>query len=329
MHGTAARPHGRRRSTKPADVFTSRGVKLPLGLDCALMMMGFSIGAKAGELRPISLWPGTPPGETINFPVEADTTTSKDDLVAGRRVIRLGNISDPTITIYRPDPAKNTGAAVLVCPGGGYFILAMDLEGTEVCAWLNSIGVTGILLKYRVPLGEGKHPRVAPLQDAQRALGLVRHDAAKWGVNPNRIGVLGFSAGGHLAANLSNNHDQRSYPPVDAVDQTSCRPDFCVLIYPGSLTLKDKNNALAPELAISATNTPPTFLAMAEDDGVRVENALFYYLALKNAKVPAEMHLYPNGGHGYGLRRTEHVVTSWPDRVADWMKASGWLKPAE
>src|SRR6185312_14319967 len=163
----------------------------------------------AAESAPILLWSGNAPGETHALPAEADTTKPGDELIAGRRVIRLGNVSDPTITIYQPDPAKNTGAAVLVCPGGGYYILAMDLEGTEVCEWLNSIGVTGVLLKYRVPLGEGKHPRGAPLQDAQRALGLVRHDAAKWGVDPNRIGVLGFSAGGHLAANLSNNHDHR------------------------------------------------------------------------------------------------------------------------
>jgi acetyl esterase/lipase len=141
--------------------------------------------------------------------------------------------------------------------------------------------------------------------------------------------VLGFSAGGHLAAALSNNHGVRTYPPVDAADQVSCRPDFCVLIYPGSLTVPDQHDALAPELAVSATNTPPTFIAMTEDDSVRVETGLFYYLALKNAKVPAEMHLYPRGGHGYGLRRTEAGVTSWPDRVADWMEASGWLAPAK
>jgi acetyl esterase/lipase len=128
---------------------------------------------------------------------------------------------------------------------------------------------------------------------------------------------------------LSNNHGVRTYPLIDDADRTSCRPDFCVLIYPGSLTVRDKNDAVAPELSVSATNTPPTFIAMTEDDGVRVENALYYYLALKNAKVSAEMHLYPNGGHGYGLRRTEVGVTSWPDRLADWMRTSGWLKAAK
>ncbi|HEY4248857.1 MAG TPA: alpha/beta hydrolase [Lacunisphaera sp.] len=304
-------------------------MKLPLGLCGVLMFVGASVAANTVEPRPISLWAGSPPGETVTFPAEADTTKPGDDLVAGRRVIRMGNISDPTITIYQPDTAKNIGAAVMVCPGGGYYILAMDLEGTEVCAWLNSIGVTAVLLKYRVPVREGQHPRAAPLQDAQRALGLVRHRAIELGIDPHRIGVLGFSAGGHLAANLSNNHDARTYPLVDAADRASCRPDFCLLIYPGDLLAQDKNYALVPELSVSSAKTPPTFLAMAEDDGARVENALYYYIALKNAKVPAEMHLYPDGGHGYGLRRTAHDVTSWPDRAADWLRTSGWLKPAK
>jgi len=182
-----------------------------------------------------------------------------------------------------------------------------------------------------VPVGEGKekHPRSAPLQDAQRALGLIRHQADALKLDPKRIGVLGFSAGGHLAANLSNNHDARTYPLSDEADKTSCRPDFCVLIYPAYLTVKEQNDAISLQLPVSAANTPPTFIAMAEDDGVRVENALFYYLALKNANVAAEMHLYPKGGHGYGLRSTEFAVTTWPDRVADWMRAAGWLEDAK
>ena len=289
------------------------------------LLVALLTASLAAEPKEISLWPGAAPGETAALPPEADTTTPAGDLIAGRRVIRLGNVSHPTITIYKPDPAKDTGAAVLVCPGGGYFILAMDLEGTEVCSWLNSIGVTGVLLKYRVPRREGLPPHLPPLQDAQRALGLVRQHAREWGIDPHRIGVLGFSAGGHLSAALSNNHDARTYPAIDAADQESCRPDFCVLIYPGSLTLADQHDALAPEMRVSATNTPPTFIAMTQDDGVRVENGIFYYQALKNASVPAEMHLYPKGGHGYGLRRTEDVVTTWPERVAEWMKASGWL----
>ncbi len=292
----------------------------------ALLMSAGWVTASVAAPQSISLWPGKPPGETVVLPPEGDIAKPGDDLVAGRRVVRVGNVSSPTITVYRPDPAKDTGAAVLVCPGGGYYILAMDLEGTEVCEWLNSIGVTAILLKYRVPVTEGKHPQTAPLQDAQRALGLVRHQANELGLDPHRIGVLGFSAGAYLSAILSNNHGTRTYPLIDDADGTSCRPDFCVLIYPGDLTVKEQNDAISPEFPVSATNTPPTFIAMTQDDFGRVETALFYYLALKNAKVPAEMHLYPDGGHGYGLRRTERTVTTWPDRMADWMKASGWLK---
>jgi acetyl esterase/lipase len=300
-------------------------MKILAGVSLPLLIVCLTAGA-ADVPRTLELWPGRVPGETVALPPEADVSKPDCDLVAGRRVIVLSNVSHPTITIYRPEPTKDTGAAMLVCPGGGYWVLAMDLEGTEACEWLNSIGVTAILLKYRVPVTAGKHPESAPLQDAQRALGLVRAKAQELNLDPQRIGILGFSAGAYLAAILSNNHSARTYPVVDAADQFSCRPDFCVLIYPGDLTLKDRHDQLIPELPVSHRNTPPTFLAMAEDDSGRVETALFYYLALKNEKIPAELHLYPNGGHGYGLRRTAATVTTWPDRVTDWMKASGWLK---
>lgn len=252
-------------------------------------------------------------------------TTDKDGLVVGKRLIRLGNVSTPTITLYRPPQAKDTGAAVVVFPGGGYRILAMDLEGTEVCSWLNSIGVTGVLLKYRVPAREGGERYAAPLQDAQRAVGLVRSRAAEWHLDPKRIGVMGFSAGGHLAAAISNNYERRTYPEVDEADRASCRPDFALLIYPAYLTVKDQGDRLSPELGITA-NTPPSFLVQAEDDTVRVENSLFYYLALKNSKVPAEMHLFAQGGHGYGLRRTERSVTAWPQRAEEWLQSLGVLR---
>lgn len=301
-------------------------MKLFLPLCAAIWIGNCTVGA---EPRPISLWPEKAPGEKATLPPEADVTKPTDDLIAGRPVIRIGNVSTPTLAVYRPDPAKNTGAAVLVCPGGGYYILAMDLEGSEVCEWLNSIGVTGILLKYRVPRREGQPMYTAPLQDAQRALGLVRQQAGALGIDPHRIGVLGFSAGGHLAAVLSNNHDTRTYPVVDAADQLSCRPDFTVLVYPAYLTDQAQGDQLVPELPVSAANTPPACLIMAQDDPIRVENVTSYYLALKSAGVPAEVHLYPKGGHGYGMRRTAVAVTTWPDRVADWMKASGWLQPAK
>ncbi len=289
-----------------------------------LVLAGPACGAVA---QPITLWPGRAPGETKELPPEADLTKPTDKAVAGRPVVRRGNVATPTITIYSPTPEKATGAAVLVCPGGGYNIPALDLEGTEVCEWLNSLGVTAVLLKYRVPRRAGVEKHAAPFQDAQRALGLVRHRAGELGIDPTRIGVLGFSAGGHLAAVLSNQHATRTYAAIDDADTVSCRPDFAVLIYPGYLTAEGKGDVVAPELPVSAANTAPTFIAMAEDDTVHVETGLFYYLALKRAKVAAEMHVYPRGGHGYGLRRTGDDVTTWPDRLADWMKASGWLKP--
>ena len=290
------------------------------------VFIGLCSPAQAAEQKPINLWPGKAPGDTNTLPAEADLTKPTENFIAGRRLIRLGNVSTPTLTVYKPAPDKDTGAAVLICPGGGYNILAYDLEGSEACEWLNSIGVTGVLLKYRVPRRPGLPQHAAPLQDAQRAMGLVRQQAKELGIDPNRLGVLGFSAGGHLAAALSNNHTERTYPVVDDADKLSCKPDFAVLVYPAYLTQKDKGDILTPEMTVSATNTPPTFLVMAQDDGVRVENVLFYSLALKNAKVPAEAHIYPTGGHGYGLRRTDNPVTWWPDRAADWMKASGFLK---
>ena len=291
---------------------------------CCICLLAVTVAA--AEPTAERLWPAAVPGERATLPPEIDTTKPDENLVAGQRVIRLGQVSNPTISFYPPTKEKNTGAAVLVCPGGGYNILAMDLEGTEVCEWLQSIGVTGVLLKYRVPRRAGLVQHGPPLQDAQRALGLIRHQADSRGIDPQRIGVLGFSAGGHLAAVLSNVHDERSYPPVDAADEASCRPDFSVLIYPGYLASKVREGAVAPELRIQPGATPPTFLAMSQDDPVGVENALVYYAALQQAKVAAELHLYPRGGHGYGLRRTTEPVTTWPDRVTDWMKASGWLK---
>jgi len=248
-------------------------------------------------------------------------TTAKDNLIAGKPLIRLGNVSTPTLTFY-PAKVKNTGAAVVVFPGGGYNILAIDLEGTEVCDWLNHAGVNCVLLKYRVPF-TGPYPKSsAALQDAQRAVGLVRQHAAEWKIDPKRVGVLGFSAGGHLAAALSTHFDQRLYDPIDAADKLSCRPDFAVVVYPGYLAWSEKN--YAPNADINPTaQTPPTFIVQAEDDPVHVENAVVYFLALKNAKVPAELHIYAEGGHGYGLRKTKLPVTYWPGLVEGWLDKIG------
>ncbi|QHT65545.1 alpha/beta hydrolase [Rhodocytophaga rosea] len=272
----------------------------------------------------IALWPNGAPGEKGNIGEEKDMSKPTDNKVAGRELIRLGNVSNPTITVYRPSKEKDTGAAMVVCPGGGYHILALDLEGTEVCEWLNSIGVTAILLKYRVPVREGLPRYAPPLQDAQRAMGIVRSRAAEWGISPNRIGIMGFSAGAHLSAALSTNYDKRTYPAVDAADQVSCKPDFTMLIYPAYLTATDKSEKIAPELPITAS-TSPTLLIQTQDDGIPVENSVYYYLALKNAGVPVEMHLYPKGGHGYGLRKTDITVTSWPQRAEEWLRAQGLL----
>ncbi|MBI4327830.1 MAG: alpha/beta hydrolase [Chloroflexi bacterium] len=298
-------------------------IRLVSSLCCAVLALSNSLAAEPS--KSIELWPNGAPGEKGGIGEERDMTKPTNGLIAGHPVIRLGNVSKPALSIYRPPADKETGAAVLVCPGGGYHILALDLEGTEVCEWLNSIGVTGVLLKYRVPRRQGLEKHAAALQDAQRALGLSRRHGKEWGFDPQRIGVLGFSAGGHLAAALSNNYEQRHYPVADDADSTSCRPDFAILIYPGYLTVKEEGDKIAPDLTMT-TNTPPTFVAMAQDDPVRVENAVFYALALKNAKVPVELHVYPSGGHGYGLRLSEHLVTTWPQRAADWMRNRGWLQ---
>ena len=292
-------------------------------LPLAFAGAAFSLSAQNSGWPPppghatLDLWPHDAPGAPANPPAEADTTTSKDNLIAGKPLIRLGNVSKPTLTLYAPS-GKNTGAAVVVFPGGSYRILAIDLEGTEVCDWLNSAGITCVLLKYRVP-GTGPYPNsAAALQDAQRALGIVRSHAAAWQIDPQRIGVLGFSAGAHLAAALSTHFDKRLYETVDAADNLSCRPDFAVIVYPGYLAIAEQN--FAPNAEIHPTaQTPPSFIVQAEDDPVHVENSTVYFLALKNAKVPAELHIYAQGGHGYGLRRTQLPVTGWPQLVETWL----------
>jgi acetyl esterase/lipase len=274
----------------------------------------------------LPVWPHAVPSANPNPVPEIDTTTPKDNLIAGKPLIRLGNVSAPTLTLYTPT-SKNTGAAIVVFPGGAYRILAIDLEGTEVCDWLTSAGITCIILKYRVP-DSGPYPKsAAALQDAQRALGIVREQAAEWHIDPHRIGVLGFSAGAHLAAALSTHFDQRLYDPVDVADKLSCRPDFAVIVYPGYLALSEQN--FAPNSEIRPTEqTPPSFIVQAEDDPVHVENATVYFLALKNAKVAAELHLYAQGGHGYGLRRTTQPVTAWPNLVETWLRTIQVLQPA-
>ncbi len=273
----------------------------------------------AGHLT-IRIWPGTPPGANPNLPPEVNENVAGAKQAGGRPYIRLSNVSTPTITLFKPS-GKNTGAAVVVFPGGGYQILSMDLEGTEVCDWLNSIGVNCVLLKYRVP-DSGPYPKsAAALQDAQRAMGLVRQRAAEWGIDPHRVGVLGFSAGGYLSAAISNIYDKRVYESIDAADQLSCKPDFSVVIYPGYLALAEQNFAANPAIHPTA-DTPPSFILQAEDDPVHVENSLVYFQELKNAKVPAELHIYAQGGHGYGLRPRDLPIMGWPKLVETWLRTT-------
>ena len=285
----------------------------------------FLIVAAISRADSFRLWPHRPPGETAVINSETNISQPGKDLVAGKPVIRLANVSNPIITVFPASKDRRTGAAVVVCPGGGYHILAWDLEGTEICQWLNACGVTGILLKYRVPAYTNQEPYLAPLQDAQRALSLARQNAHDWNIKPDRIGILGFSAGGHLSAVASCRFDSRAYSPVDGADQFSCRPDFAVIIYPGYLADRKHDNALAPELTVTS-NTPPTFLVQTEDDPVGVENSLVYYTALKNAHVPAEMHLFPVGGHGYGMRSSTNDVHAWPRLAETWMRQLGMLR---
>ncbi len=275
-------------------------------------------------LPPHPHWPGPAPGDKPGLGPEHDSTKQKPGGGPEDGIIRLADVSVPTITVYRPSKASNTGAAVIVCPGGGYHILAMNLEGTESCEWLNSLGVTAVLLKYRVPVRPDRPRFEAPLQDAQRAIGIVRQRAAEWNLDPHRIGILGFSAGGHLSA-VASNSPARTYDAIDAADKQPCRPDFTLLIYPAYLTREDDRTRLADELKVTK-ETPPAFIAMTADDPIHMENAMAYTLALKNAGVSAELHMYPTGGHGYGLRPSDHAVSSWPARAAEWMKTQGWLK---
>jgi len=278
-------------------------------------------GFVSGTDKPLVLdvWPGKAPGETGEIGEEEFQDPKPEDK---KPIKRLANVTKPTLTVYRPGKEKDTGAAVMICPGGGYTILAWDLEGEEVAEWLNSIGVTGILLKYRVPTRADLPRHLPPLQDAQRALSLVRSKAAEWGIDPNRIGMLGFSAGGHLTAAASTNFDKRSYESIDDIDRLSCRPDFGVLIYPGGIVEKGE---LTPEIRVSK-ETPPLFFAHANDDPVTPENSAVVYLALKRAGVSAELHIFASGGHGFGLRPSDHPSSTWPKRCEEWLRNCGLLE---
>lgn len=262
----------------------------------------------------VLLFPGGAPGETVMLKQVDDITGGK---VAGCPVMRTANVSEPTLTFFPAPVDNNLGVTIIVNPGGGYNILAYNLEGTEICKRFNSYGVNCVLVKYRVPRRQGLEKHEAPLQDVQRAIAYTRSHASEWKINPYKIGVLGFSAGAHLSAVASTNYSNRTYPRVDSNDDVSLRPDFTVLIYPAYLSAD--NFSISPELKVNE-NTPPTILIQTQDDNSFIDSSIFYYYALKEAKVPVTMHLYPSGGHGYGARNTGHTVNEWPHRVLSWLR---------
>jgi acetyl esterase/lipase len=308
-----------------------RSLVIPLGIAAAFR----AVAAQAAPWHPspghtqVPVWPGVPPGA---HPVpDSESVATAPKPVAGKPWVYVQHVSRPTLTVYSP-PGEKTGAAIIVFPGGGYQILAIGLEGTEVCDWLTSRGITCVLLKYRVPnAGASWNQRAAVISirnhrwhwKTRSGRGLVRLHAAEWHVTRTRWALLGFSAGGHLVAAVSTHFEQRVYPAVDAVDRESCRPDFAVALYPGHLWIDTEKLELNPNIQVTR-NTPPTFLAQAENDAVdNVNNSLVYYAALKKAGVSVEMHLYPEGGHAFGLRHSKDPITEWPQLVEKWLRAIG------
>ncbi len=280
---------------------------------CASVFSLITMFPVFSQEKTILLFPDGAPGEKVQL-------TEKQEKIGdtgGLPVISITNISAPTIAFYPAPEEKATGAAMVVCPGGAYEFLSYNMEGSEICEWLNDLGITAVLLKYRVPRREGQPKHLAPLQDVQRALSYVRAHASEWNLRADKIGVMGFSAGGHLSAMASTAFADRAYPAADEVDRVSCRPDFCLLVYPAYLD--GENFQLSPEVNVSK-EVPPTMMVQTEDDSSYVNSSLFYFYALKQAGVPAWLHLYSKGGHGYGLRDTGSRVNTWPERAEEWFK---------
>jgi acetyl esterase/lipase len=281
------------------------------------MLLALSCAAPAAET--IKLWPGKAPGETKDIGEEKLIEPKKGQA----DVKRLSNVSEPTITIYAPPKDKANGTVILVAPGGGYNILAIEHEGTQTCEWLNTLGVTAVLLKYRVPRREAQTPdNLAMVQDAQRAITLIRSKQNELGINAIRVGMLGFSAGGHLTVCTALTK-KRMYEGVDKADTIfSHEPNFAILVYPAYLT--DKDGKLKAEFEVKK-DSPPMFFAHSSDDNVTSEGSTALYMALTKNKVPAELHLFASGGHGYGMRKTAHPCAKWPERAGDWLKTRGLL----
>ncbi len=287
-----------------------------IGVAIALATMGGAPVANGVEQAPLTvqLWPDKAPGKSTDL----DETDSPD---RQNNVQRITNVGRPSLALFKAKSVNGPAPAVVVCPGGAYSILAYNLEGTEVARWLNSIGVTAVVLKYRVP-----DNRAGALQDVQRAMRLVRHHASAWNIDPKRVGVLGFSAGGHLAARASTAFAASSYTAVDQADQLDCRPDFTILVYAAYLSHDDYR--IADDVAVTR-KTPPAFVVAAQDDVRNVDSSLAYYLAMKKAGVPTELHLFPSGGHGFGLRPPKRVASIWPKLCETWLKEIGMLRGSD
>lgn len=277
----------------------------------------------------VDLWPGKPAGDAGVAGEERFLELKvggKVYEVGGRPTKWLTNVTKPALLVYRPPPDKNSGVSMIICPGGGYHNLGWDVEGEEVASWLTSAGITGIVLKYRCPRRPGDEkgvPPLGPLKDAQRALSLVRSRAAEWGLNPKRIGMVGFSAGGHLVGAAATNFEQRAYEPLDEVDKVSCRPDFAVPLYSGYFKVGD---GLSPTIRTPA-GIPPLFIVHAADDTISdAEHSVAFYLAMKRAGAPAELHVYATGGHGFGVRKVGHPCEGWTERCLEWLRKLGLLK---
>jgi acetyl esterase/lipase len=296
------------------------------------MLAAFVLLAGSQEApKVVDLWPGATPGDVGISDGERFRKiepNGKPHEVGGKPTKWLTNVTKPTLTIFRPAKEKDTGISMIICPGGGYHNLGWDVEGEEVAAWLNSVGMTGILLKYRCPRRKGDvlgEPPLGPLLDAQRAVSLARLKAGEWGIDPSKIGMVGFSAGGHLVGATATNFEKRAYEPIDEVDQVSCRPDFAVMHYSGYFKPKGKDE-LSPTIK-TPEKAPPMLLFHATDDKVSdVENSVTFYVAMKRAGLPVEMHLYATGGHGWGVRKVGHPCETWTDRCLDWLRNRGILK---
>lgn len=299
----------------------------------ATIVFSAALSATAAD-KPLVLpiWPDKPPGESGKLATERVRMSPKLDrkqVEVTEETRMVTDVSTPSITVCRPPKEKETGTAVLICPGGGYWDLYWQLEGEEVAEWLNSIGATGIILKYRVPRAPDEpqtEPARRPLQDSQRAVSLVRNKAREWGIDPQQIGIVGFSAGGHLAISTATSFEHRSYPATDKTDEVSCRPNFAIAVYPGYLKTKGKNE-LAPEIRVPA-ETPPVFLVHGGADIISpAENSVLLYLELRRVGIPAELHVYAGAAHDFGVRAVDNPCSTWTTSCAAWLRYQGFLKP--